>query len=212
MRKANEPFEVVELCDGAKLPALNEVERLVVMGGPMNVYEEEGYPFLKNETEFIARALECRIPTLGICLGAQLIAKALGAKVYKAAVKETGWGDIQLNKEALRDPIFSEMNFPVTRVLQWHEDTFDLPKGSVLLASSLQVPNQAFRVNNSYGLQFHIEVDREMLCDWFGKMPESKNILAEFDRYEPELKVICDNIYKKFFTPKNTGCVGEGKL
>ena len=194
------PFGTVDLYDSAKLPDISEVSALVIMGGPMNVYEEEAYPFLKEETAFIRKALDRDIPTLGICLGSQLIAKALGAKVYKAAVKEVGWDDILLNKEAQKDFLFSKMTYPAMRVLQWHEDTFALPKGAVLLASSRQVPHQAYRYKqNAYGLQFHIEVDRSMLEDWFGKLPEKQSILEEYNRYQSQLNGVTEQIYRKFF-------------
>ena len=194
------PFGTVDLYDGAKLPDLNEINSLVIMGGPMNVYEEDAYSFLKEETVFIRKALDQNIPSLGICLGAQLIAKALGAKVYKAQVKEVGWDDILLNEEAQKDSLFSKMTYPAMRVLQWHEDTFDLPKGAVLLASSRQVPHQAYRyMQNTYGLQFHVEVNRAMLEDWFSKLPEKQNILEEHNQYQGRLDGITEQIYKRFF-------------
>ena len=100
---------------------------------------------------------------LGICLGAQLIAKALGAKVFKAPVKEIGWYDVSLTRIGSIDPLFSHL--PKTfSVFQWHEDTFEIPHSAILIATSSLVPHQAFRYgDNAYGLQFHLEVTEEMI-------------------------------------------------
>ena len=105
----------------------------------------------------------------------------MGSKVFKAPVKEVGWDDIDLTGEAQEDPLFSLMTFPVMRVLQWHEDTFEIPKEAVLLASSRQVLNQAYRYKSVvYGLQFHIEVNRSMLENWFENSPQKQKILTEY--------------------------------
>jgi len=132
----------------------------------MNVYEEDRFPFLREEDLFIKESIQRGKRVLGICLGAQLIAKALGAKVFKAPEKEIGWYDVSLTEEGSRDPWFA--SFPkVFRVFQWHEDTFEIPKRAKLLATSTAVPNQAFRYGeNAYGLQFHLEVTPEMIRDW----------------------------------------------
>ena len=132
----------------------------------MNVYEEDRYPFLKDEDLFIKEAIQRGKSVLGICLGAQLIAKALGAKVFKAPVKEIGWYDVSLTRIGLRDPLFSILpkTFPV---FQWHEDTFEIPKAGKLIATSNSIPHQAFRYGEKvYGLQFHIEVTEEMIQEW----------------------------------------------
>jgi GMP synthase-like glutamine amidotransferase len=132
----------------------------------MNVYEEDKYPFLREEDLFIKEAIQRGKVVLGICLGAQLIAKALGAKVFKASVKEIGWYDVSLTGIGSSDPIFSK--FPNTfSVFQWHEDTFEIPHAGKLIATSTSVPNQAFRYGeNTYGLQFHLEVTEEMIKEW----------------------------------------------
>lgn len=201
LQKNSIPFQTVDLYDGRTLPdSLEELRAVVIMGGPMNVDEESRYPFLAEENAFIKKVIEADIPCLGICLGSQLIAKALGRKVYKAKAKEVGWHYVRLSEEAREDPLFSLMNYPSVRVLQWHEDTFDLPSGAVLLASSALVPHQAYRYKTHvYGLQFHLETDRLMLEDWFAGSPVLPVILAEFDAYDPVLRRLTDAMYQKFF-------------
>ena len=180
---------------------LDTVRAVVIMGGPMNVYQEAEFPFLKEEDIFIKKLIKAKIPCLGVCLGSQLLAKSLGAKVMKAKAPEIGWGDIRFSKDAVKDPLFSSLEDSKLRVLQWHEDTFDLPSNAVHLASSEWVPNQAFRYEDRfYGFQFHVEVDRLMLEDWFKKSNDLAEILEEYDRYQEKLSVITEVIYGNFFS------------
>jgi len=160
------PYQVLCLDSGARLPKLEGFTHVVILGGPMNVYEEDHYPFLREEDLFIKEAIQRGKFVLGICLGAQLIAKALGAKVFKASLKEIGWYDILLTMIGSKDPLFS--NLPKTfPVFQWHGDTFEIPKGGKLIATSTSVPHQAFRYgDNAYGLQFHLEVTEKMIKEW----------------------------------------------
>ncbi len=160
------PFQVLNLETGTHLPKLDDLTHIVILGGPMNVYEEDQYPFLREEDHFIKEAIKKGKSVLGICLGAQLIAKALGARVFTAPVKEIGWYDVSLTRIGSRDPLFSR--FPKTfSVFQWHGDTFDIPRGAKLIATSHSVPHQAFRYGgNVYGLQFHLEVTEEMVHEW----------------------------------------------
>jgi GMP synthase (glutamine-hydrolysing) len=159
-------YQILELKTGVHLPKLDGFTHIVFLGGPMNVYEEDLYPFLRDEDLFIKEAIQRGKSILGICLGAQLIVKALGAKVFKAPVKEIGWYDVSLTRIGSRDPLFS--NLPKTfSVFQWHEDTFEIPKSAKLIATSSPVPRQAFRYGEKvYGLQFHLEVTEEMICEW----------------------------------------------
>ena len=166
----------------------------------MNVYEEEKFPFLVDENRFIQRLILENIPMLGVCLGSQLLAKALGAKVMKAGSPEIGWGDVSFSPQTAEDPLFSKLKSQKLRVLQWHEDTFELPKGAVHLASSKIVPNQAFRYKDRfYGFQFHVEVDRPMLEDWFNNSNIQAMVLKEYDDYKPKLSAITESIYRNFF-------------
>ena len=166
LKQGNIPYQVLNLSMGAHFPKLDDLTHIVILGGPMNVYEEDRYPFLREEDLFIKESIQRGKSILGICLGAQLIAKALGAKVYKASVKEIGWYDVSLTKEGSKDPFFSYLpkTFPV---FQWHEDTFEIPKAGKFIATSTSVPHQAFRYGEKvYGLQFHLEVMEEMIHDW----------------------------------------------
>jgi GMP synthase (glutamine-hydrolysing) len=180
----------------ARLP-LDEASGLVVLGGPMNVDEVDRYPFLKLDVQWIQQALETHLPLLGICLGAQLLAKALGAPVYPNSVKEIGWYPLRLLPAADDDPLLSHLDchllnllpsvrndplrdrFGIVPVFQWHGDTFDLPDGAVLLAQGASCQNQAFRWGASaYGLQFHIEMTAAMIDDWLSKGDESGELAA----------------------------------
>lgn len=142
-------------------------ELLVILGGPIGVYEVDDYPFLHHELALLKQRIAANKPTLGICLGAQLIAQALGASVYAGAVKEIGWSTLQLHDvehDVAHNPLAALANVPV---LHWHGDTFDLPEQAELLASSALYPNQAFRVgSNIVALQFHIEVAAEAIERW----------------------------------------------
>ncbi len=138
---------------------------LIVMGGPMSVNDPD--PWVKEETLFIKAALESGMPVLGVCLGAQFMAKALGATVRPGRDLEVGMTQIQLTDEGKQDPVFSTMQ-PLFEVLEWHGEVFDLPRGAASLASSALAPVQAFRHGaHAYGLVFHLEMERsgiDALC------------------------------------------------
>jgi GMP synthase-like glutamine amidotransferase len=139
---------------------------IISLGGPMNVYEEDRYPFLKWENDFLQRAIKGDVPVLGLCLGAQLIAKAAGARVSKNPVKEIGWFDVSLTSEGLKDPVFKSIGNKL-HVFQWHGDTFEIPKEGAHLASSTLCQHQALKVGQrTYGLQFHLEVDEGIIALW----------------------------------------------
>lgn len=181
LKEENIPHRIINLETGDHFPKVDDLSHLVILGGGMNVYEEDRYPFLKNEDLFIKEAIQRGKSVLGISLGSQLIAKALGAKVFKAPLKEIGWYNVSLTEEGSRDPLFSILpkTFPV---FQWHEDTFEIPKGAKLLATSTAIPSQAFRYGeNAYGLQFHLEVTKKMIREWM----ESYEL--EFDGSQPPL-------------------------
>ncbi len=166
LKKEVIPFQILNLEKGPRLPKCDEFTHIVILGGPMNVYEEEKYPFLREEDLFIKKAFKSGKALLGICLGAQLIAKALGARVFNSPAKEIGWYDVSLTRIGCLDPLFS--SFPKTfSVFQWHGDTFEIPQGAKLIATSSSVPHQAFRYGGKvYGLQFHLEVTGEMINKW----------------------------------------------
>ncbi|MGK2741379.1 glutamine amidotransferase [Tepidicaulis sp. LMO-SS28] len=140
---------------------------LIVLGGPIGVYEEEDYPWLKTETALIAQRLAAQKPTLGICLGAQLMAKALGAKVGPGKAKEIGWAPLALTEAGKASPL-KHVDGAKTPVLHWHGDTFDLPDGAARLASTEICETQAFAIGtHALGLQFHLEAYGQALERWF---------------------------------------------
>lgn len=144
--------------------ALQQAQPLVILGGPIGVYETENYPFLAPLLAQLKIRLEQNLPTLGICLGAQLIASALGANVYAGHIKEIGWSKVYLSDQATSSPLqhLQEIN-----VLHWHGDTFDLPPQATLLASTAHYPHQAFTVGrNVLALQFHVELNPTEFERW----------------------------------------------
>ena len=160
-------IKILELQDGDSLPQnLDDVEAVVSLGGPMNVYEEDKHPFLKQENVFLKKVLEKEIPFIGLCLGSQLLAKACGAKVRESPKKEIGFFSVQLTPEGKKDPLFAGLSENLD-VYQWHEDMWELPSEATLLASSGACPHQAFRVGaNAYGLQFHVEITDVSIKEW----------------------------------------------
>jgi GMP synthase (glutamine-hydrolysing) len=140
-------------------------DALVIMGGPMSA--NDALPGLAAELSLIEQGLRNRIPMLGICLGSQLLAKALGARVYRNAELEIGWAPVHLTDAGRADPLFQGIASPTT-FFHWHGETFDLPEGAEWLAYSAKCRNQAFRYGDRvYGLQFHPEVSAEMIADWW---------------------------------------------
>jgi GMP synthase (glutamine-hydrolysing) len=153
---------------GQPLPAHEEVAGAVVMGGPMNVDEVERFPGLAAEREWLAEAACREMPVLGVCLGAQLLARALGAEVSPGEGREIGFAPVEIS--APDDPILGGLA-PSTDVLHWHGDVFDLPGGAQPLASSVLTEHQAFRAGNAWGVLFHPEADFALVEAWLG-VPE----------------------------------------
>ncbi|HZZ27591.1 MAG TPA: hypothetical protein VFE46_06240 [Pirellulales bacterium] len=206
LRRCEVPFTIIDAF-ADQPPQFNprELSGLIVMGGPMNVDETNRYPFLGEEVRWLQQTVQAELPVLGVCLGSQLLAKSLGAKVYANRIKEIGWYDIELLPPAAADPLFGNLPSPLAgegsgvrgdaqpgsaaasqfTVFQWHGDTFDLPAGAVQLARSPQCENQAFRFGKSaYGLQFHMEVTSKIIDDW---LCETGNCgeLAELNYIDP---------------------------
>ncbi|MFQ5862752.1 MAG: type 1 glutamine amidotransferase [Candidatus Brocadiales bacterium] len=178
MEKSKIPYQVVNaFLEDSYIEEPGDYSAVVTLGGPMGVYDDDNdevYPFLRWEDAFLRRAIREEVPVLGICLGAQLIAKAAGARVTKAPVKEIGWFDVSLTEDGRVDPLFEGLPAKIL-VFQWHGDTFEIPEGGKRLAESGVCPNQAFRVGTAaYGLQFHLEVTPPMINQWM-------------DAYEKEL-------------------------
>ena len=158
------PVETVRGFTGEAYPAdLSAYSGVVAMGGPMGVYEEDRYPWLRQEDALLKIAIQQDLPTLGVCLGSQLIAKAAGAEVQPGPRKEIGWYPLTLSPEARQDPLWR--SFPPTfEAFEWHGDIFSLPPRAVSLASSELYPHQAFRLGRRvYALLFHLEVTAAMV-------------------------------------------------
>src|SRR3990167_8145558 len=132
----NIPYAVVDIFNGESLPeSLSGIFAVIILGGPMNVYEEDKYHFLKQEDVFLKKVIEKDLPALGFCLGAQLLAKAKGAVVKKAPQKEIGWFKVSLTEKGSNDPLFQDFAREID-VFQWHGDTFEIPDGGSKLAES----------------------------------------------------------------------------
>ncbi|MHB8836492.1 MAG: type 1 glutamine amidotransferase [Candidatus Methylomirabilia bacterium] len=186
LQAAGAEVRVARLHLGDALPEPGALDAVLSLGGPMNVYEEERYPFLRDETRFLRAAVDRDLPVLGICLGAQMLAKAAGAPVTKNHVEEVGWGTVRLTFAGQADPLFRGL--PATLpVFQWHGDTFGVPEGGALLATGDVCRNQAFRFRRSYGLQFHLEADRALLATWFAGKEAGSDILRRCDELAPEV-------------------------
>ncbi|HEY7062816.1 MAG TPA: type 1 glutamine amidotransferase [Chloroflexota bacterium] len=161
---------VVRLDAGDAIPDPTAYDALLVFGGPMNVDEEAAHPWLAAENAAIQRAIQAGQPFLGVCLGAQLLAKALGASVTANPVPEVGFDTVTLTPAGRADPLFRGCP-PALPVFQWHGDTFALPAGARLLATAPACAHQAFRHGAcAYGLQFHVEVTAPMVAAW-GEIP-----------------------------------------
>ncbi len=159
------PYDIVQ-ADHEPLPAPDHYAAIIALGGAQHIYEEEKYPYLTAEKDFLRTCVARDIPYVGICLGGQLLASALGGRVKRHTTKEIGFYTIPLTQAGLADPLYT--GFPgYHKVFHWHEDTFDLPPDSTLLASNEYTTNQAFRYGRcAYGLQYHIEVTLEIIYRW----------------------------------------------
>jgi GMP synthase (glutamine-hydrolysing) len=170
-------LERVQLDEGDALPPWQEFAAIVAMGGPMSVNDEAELPWLADEKRLIAEAVRAGLPYWGVCLGVQLLASSLGARVYRGEEPEVGVLAVELTEDGRADPVFSDLppSFPS---LQWHGDTFDLPDGAMRLAGSPAYPNQAFRFERAYGVQFHLEVSPAMAREWMD-VPEYAQSLEQ---------------------------------
>lgn len=168
--------ERVLLADDAVLPGWRDFAGVIVMGGPMGAYDTGEFAWLEPELALIREGVRGGCPLWGVCLGAQLLAAALGARVWAGPRPEVGVCQVDPTPAARDDPVFGGLTGPFP-ALQWHADTFGLPDGAVLLASSAQYPHQAFRVDRAYGVQFHVEVDTDLAAQWTG-IPEYAHSLA----------------------------------
>lgn len=179
------PHTVIDLCAGERIPETRPFDTLVMMGGPMSV--NDSIPYIEEECALTRQFIAAGKRVFGVCLGAQIMAKALGARVYPGPEKEIGWYDIRLTADGAADPAMQALakcekqcsDQTALKVFQWHGETFDLPVGAVPLAHSPLYRHQAFRFGQfAYAFQFHIEVTREMVYDWLKNEPIDQKALA----------------------------------
>lgn len=211
------PYRIVHLTS-SPLPDGDGFDTLIMLGGPMSVNEESKYPYLTGEMRLAERFMKQGKKVFGVCLGAQLMAKALGARIYPGQEQEVGWYDIECVDEGPDDPHMARLfSHPRTgaistkmKVFHWHGETFDIPAGADRLAASALYPNQAFRYGtHAYAFQFHIEVTREILLQWLAKEPvDLEKITTETDRYYDEYSRRAESFYSGFFSMKDrtAGC------
>jgi len=191
-------------------PRLDGYDGLVVLGGPMSANDTERLPHLTAEMKAIEEAMKRNLPVLGICLGAQLIARTLGARVYRNAEKEIGWYDVSPTDHAARDPLLGALQ-PGEKIFQWHGETFEIPHFGLHLAFSPLCANQAFRYgDNVYGFQFHLEVDQRMIHRWLwvhenreeiaalGGKIDPERIHAETPTHIPRLHLLSERVFGEF--------------
>jgi GMP synthase-like glutamine amidotransferase len=207
-RSRGHDLSKTSLYAGEPLPRMSDFDWLIILGGPMNIYEEDRYPWLSKEKEFIHQAIASDKIVLGICLGAQLMADELGSKVQRNVHREIGWFPVKLTPQSKASRIFRVLPEEFM-ALHWHGDTFELPPGAVHTAESQACKNQAFELGKAIGLQFHLEsslgsLERlllnsadELTDGQYVQKPEE--ILTHLDRF-PELcrlmDIFLDNIEK----------------
>jgi GMP synthase (glutamine-hydrolysing) len=206
LRARGVPVEVVHTHAGEEVPASIEGRQgLVVMGGPMGVYEEASYPHLTAEIRLIRAALESGIPVLGVCLGSQLLAASLGARVAPGN-REIGWYPIELSEHAGRGPLWAGIESPLTP-FHWHGDAFELPDGALPLARSERTACQAFSFGGrAHGFLFHLEVDARMvreMTEAFARELEDTGVdrdelLAQAARFLPALRETADVVFGRW--------------
>ena len=200
--------QVIDLHDRGVLPRdLKRVEAVISLGGPMNVYEEEKFPFLREENSFVEKIISEKVPFMGVCLGSQSLAKACGARVGRSPEKEIGFSEVRLSQDGRSDILFEGLD-ETLNVFQWHEDMVELPGGATLLAASPQCPHQAFKVGPcAYGLQFHVEVTEPTIEQWIqayfaqdddAQVRKGRQILADYRRSKETFDHMAGRLYGNF--------------
>jgi len=164
----------------------------------MGVHDTASHPFLLPVKSYMARAVAAGTPLLGICLGGQLLAEVSGGLVNSRCRGEQGLADIELTAAGLQDPLFAGIDRRF-RAFQWHNDSFTIPPGALHLAASAKCPGQGFRIGNAWGLQFHPEVDREIVAAWARHNPSRPALIAAFAAHEPAHAELAGRILRNFF-------------
>jgi GMP synthase (glutamine-hydrolysing) len=189
LRSAGAELMLVDAFEGEPLPDLSNVSGVAMFGGTVNADQVERYPFLLEDRKLTRQAVDAGVPYLGICLGAQILARAMDRPVVKAQRREVGFHPIHPTKAAAGDPLLSAFA-DGDRVLQWHEDTFELPAGATLLATGEVVRLQAFRVGEgAWGIQFHFEADGAELEEWLEEADGLMDLEATWGKSSEEIRL-----------------------
>jgi GMP synthase (glutamine-hydrolysing) len=211
VEQKNVPIKHLDILEDEKLSEpITNYSHIVVLGGTISAYEDQKYPLLKEEFRLIEAAISAHIPIAGICLGSQVLARVLGAQVYRGeAGREAGWCEVQLQENALGDRLLK--GFPQRfKVFQSHQDTFDIPANSVHLAQSDKYPNQAFRYEDFvWAIQFHLEMDEHVLSDCSGLIEQElidsgvrgttvEQIIQEAMTFSPAVQPLADQFMEQF--------------
>ena len=190
INKNSHTLSVTRLYKSEILPDPLDLDLLIIMGGPMGIYEEKKYPWLKEEKIFIEKAMKADKKILGICLGAQLIADVLGAKVYKNQYREIGWFPVHLTTQGRISGLLNNIPSELT-VFHWHGDTFDIADNAIHLFENEACRNQGFQYgDNILGLQFHLEVEKTDIKRWFALPDDDENNYGEDEPYVQSKEVI----------------------
>ncbi len=203
----NVPYVVHHPYRGEPLPEAASLGALIVLGGAMGANDDDRYPFLTDLKQLIRVVVQREIPCLGICLGGQLLAAALGGAVVSNRWEELGTLSVELTAAGVADRLFNRLAGSFT-TFQWHHDSFDLPEGAILLASSAVCPNQAFRVGNcAWGVQFHPEVTEPIIRDWCAWDPttlqQSDRLVEEFSGMGASYRSIARQLWLNFLATCN---------
>jgi GMP synthase (glutamine-hydrolysing) len=203
------PFTRVLLDEGEELPDWRAYDAIVAMGGAMSVNDEAAYPWLAPEKRLIGEAVRAGTPYWGVCLGAQLLAASVGARVWSGEHPEFGVMPVELTDAAADDPVFAPLPRTV-RAMQWHGETYELPPGAVQLARSQAYEQQAFVLGRAYALQFHFEVDASLMAEWLA-IPEyvseleqlagagaPAQVLADVEAIEPESVALARELFGRW--------------
>jgi GMP synthase (glutamine-hydrolysing) len=189
---------MVRLFAGEPLPSF-DVEALVILGGTMGAGDNERFPFLNPLMDYMAEAVHRDIPLIGICLGGQLLASALGGRVHSGSRGEKGVRMVKATPAGDADPLLAGLS-PAFAAFQWHNDSFDLPPGAVHLASSEACPGQLFRFRRAYGLQFHPEVDEAIVARWVGHCGADPSHIAKFKEGKERLDATAAALFDNFLS------------